>query len=98
MSGKKINCGIMALVLCAAAAFLLTGLAERACADHICDGDTCPLCSLGRLATNVSRPLKNAPPRSAFPPGIAPASLGMTKQFFYYTPASSVRLKIKMNT
>ena len=88
----------MALALCVSAAFLFAGIAERACADHVCDGDSCPVCSLCRQTDNFLRQLKNAGAHAAFPLGIRLASAFMTKQFFCSMPTSSVKLKIRMNT
>jgi hypothetical protein len=88
----------MALAACVAAALLFAGIAASPRADHVCDGESCPLCLIAQHAQNLYRQLKGACVRFALPLAVFLLSLYILKQFFSYIPASSVALKIKLNT
>jgi hypothetical protein len=86
----------MALALCVALAFLLEGFAAAPHRDHVCEGAGCSICLVNLHIKNLSRQIPCS--RFALPLGVLLLSLCIIKQFFYYMPVSSVKLKIKMNT
>jgi hypothetical protein len=98
MPEQKINYGFMVLAACVAAIFLFAGIAEAPRADHVCDGESCPVCCAAQHAQNLFRQLRCVCARLALPMAVFLLSVFILKQFFYYIPVSSVALKIKMNT
>jgi hypothetical protein len=88
----------MVLAVCVVAAFLFLGIAAAPHTDHVCDGESCPVCVIAQHAKNISRQLKGVCARFVLSLAVFLPSLFILKQFFYYTPVSSVALKIKMNT
>jgi hypothetical protein len=97
MPGQKINYGFMALAVCVVAAFLFLGIAAAPHTDHVCDEESCSICVIAQHTKNLSRQLKSAFVRFIIPMTVFLLSLFILKQSFYYTPVSSVALKIKMN-
>jgi hypothetical protein len=84
--------------LCVVATLLCEGIAEASHGDHLHDGDNCPVCMVDQQLKNPSRQFKIPCPSLAFPLGGGLLSAFIQKQFFCYSLASSVKLKIKMNT
>ncbi|MDR0597888.1 MAG: hypothetical protein LBG14_05215 [Treponema sp.] len=98
MPGQKINYLFVVFAACIAGAFLFADIAAESHRDHICDGESCPLCVIGRHIKNFSRQPKNLCFRPAFSAGAFLLSAFVLKRFFCSIPVSSVKLKIKMNT
>jgi hypothetical protein len=94
MPGRGIRHGFLAFALCIAAALLLEGTAAAAHGDH--GDDNCPMCLVVQHIKNCSRQLNCA--RLAFPAGTPLLSVFIPKQLLSSIPASSVKLKNKMNT
>jgi hypothetical protein len=88
----------MLFVLCVVVTLLFEGTVEASHGDHIHDGDNCPVCMVDQHLKNSSRQFKIPCLSLAFPLGGGLWSASIQKQFFCYSPARSVKLKIKMNT
>ncbi|MDR0640973.1 MAG: hypothetical protein LBG07_00765 [Treponema sp.] len=86
------------LCCCFVSALLFSGFVIAVHGDHDCCGEECPLCLLVQGTLNFSRQLRQIPVFFVFPPNILfliPLSAGFFA--FYAVPASSVRLKVKIN-
>jgi hypothetical protein len=81
------------LVLGVCCVVLFSGFFIVSHADHDCRGDDCPLCLLARGVPHCARPPRGA---QAFP---APPLLAGAPALplVYAAPASSVRLKVRIN-
>jgi hypothetical protein len=88
----------MVFAACILMSFLLEGAEAASHADHVCDGDSCPVCLVDQHIKNFSRQLKYLCARFVFSLGVFLLSPFIFKQIFCYMPISSVKLKIKMNT
>jgi hypothetical protein len=86
------------LVLCCffAAALLFSGFFILFHGVHDCPGEGCPLCLLVRGTPDLSRQLKPVPAFPAFSLCVV-SRLAAGFSVFCAAPASSVRLKVKIN-
>jgi hypothetical protein len=86
------------LCVCFAAAVLVSANLAAAAVDHDCPGEGCPVCLMIRGAGDFSRRLGAALFHSGFFRGVLLAgALAIGPAVFRFVPASSVRLKVKMN-
>jgi hypothetical protein len=98
MPRRPLKRGFLAFAACIAAALLFSEIAAESRRDHVCEGESCPLCVISQHIKKFSRQPKNFCSHSAFSMGAFLLSAFVLKQFFCYIPVSSVKLKIKMNT
>ncbi|MDR2375005.1 MAG: hypothetical protein LBD96_01050 [Treponema sp.] len=86
----------LVLCCCVVSTLLFSGFFIASHADHDCLGEECPLCLLAQMALNFSRQLKQIPAFPVVPPLlVSPLAAGF--RFFCTPPASSVRLKVRIN-
>jgi hypothetical protein len=95
---KVPGCLWISLSLCFIISVAVPEMIIAVCQDHDCSGEGCPVCLLIKGAEDCSR----QPKYSAFHPGfpvsaILGAAAVLDFAIFCHVPASSVRLKVKMN-
>jgi hypothetical protein len=83
---------------CLGAAFLFSGILETSHEHHAGDEASCPICIIARHTENSFKQPRNISPRFAFPLEFLLLSAFLLKTVLYNIPASSVKLKIKLNT
>jgi hypothetical protein len=97
VTGRRAGIGFI-LCVCFAAAVLVSENSIAACVNHDCCGEGCPVCLMIREAENFSRRFGPAVFQSVFYGAVfAAGALVLRLAVFRFIPASSVRLKVKMN-